>query len=275
VARRTFRRLGIESLIIASINDSYSFLRSEAAPRDRKLTRAIANRYLEFNERRSLRGADLIDVVSSADVGWLAKLDPSLLVRVVPLGVRPEWRSEIPSDGNEVLERDIVLFSRGPGLREYLRDVHPVVASRIPKVRASIVGPEPDAEILRIAESLGIDYLGFVEDVHRVVKESGILVAPSQQRCGSSNRAMLGMSTGTAVVGGRCLQSLDGALAGRDYMLAWNSVEMSEKICQLVLDPSMRQAVAARGKSYIAGAMSAEEVSRSYWQSVIDWAVRP
>ncbi len=273
VTRTQLVAAGKRSLMVASVNDSYSFLYSEANQGKSSLRRTLGAKYIQMNERKYLADADYVDVVGAADLGWYARIAPSLRVRIMPLGIRPEWRVEDAGFVSSI-DRDVLVFSRGPGILDYLRDGHPSVVRARPGVRVEMVGPEPSPEVARAAREAGVRYLGFVDDISAVIRSSAVLVAPSQQRCGVSNRAMAAMQAGVAVVGGQCVINLPGSVPGRDYLIGYTPQAIAASICQVLTDDQLRLRLGMAGNRYARGLDGASEVAGLYWKNVTDWTLK-
>lgn len=250
--------------LIASLNDSYSFLRAEN-PRGGRLRRRVELAGAKLAERRDLPAADLVDVVSLADVGWLAGVVPEANVRVVPLAVRDEWSDPGPMPK----EIDLLLFSASAGLVPFLTAGVARLRSVIPHARVAMIGPEPSSDVARLIPSSGVQYMGFVADIATTVSKARAILAPSQQRCGMSNRALLAMSVGTAVVGGRCLLNLPGSLPGRDFLVGFTPEEIADRAAEVLQLPDLAASLSAAGRDLIAEMPRMSDVGALYWSSFI------
>ncbi|HEX2893689.1 MAG TPA: glycosyltransferase [Marmoricola sp.] len=250
--------------VLCSLNDSYSFLKSEAGV-DHGWS-GLARRFIEFNERRFLPDSDLVDVVSATDVGWLAKVAPRANTRIVPLGIRPEWVAGGFTESSELY--DLLLFSGGPGVNTFVDVGLPRLRQCRPGIKVAMIGPEPPVRSLASYRALGVEYLGFVDDVAAAVRQSKVVLAPSQQRCGLSNRAMLAFSNARCVVGGRCLMNFQGARAGRDFLMSNSTNGMVDLVLVALADDRLRAGIGRSAQIYAGSLPSSEEVAKWYWDDI-------
>lgn len=191
--------------IVLSINDSYSLLKSTASEASTVASHAQKIYYLGV-ERKYLPQADFVDVVSPADAHYLNQFVADIKVRTIALG-RPSGR--LPQD-THALRSGILLFSAAPGLSSFFQEASPILRERLPDVPIRMVGAKPDARLSRLALENGVELSGYVDDLASEVSSARLVIAPSQQVAGTSNKGALAMALGTVVVGGRCLFGIPG-----------------------------------------------------------------
>ena len=247
--------------VVLSINDSYSLLAAVASPR-RGLSRLVQLRIALLFERRSLPRADLVDVVAPADQRWLERQVPKARVRVLPLS-RPEVA---PASVDDDRPTDVILFSTQVGLDGVLDDVLPDVRSRRPDLAVVMVGSANDASAVARVRALGGTATGFVadEELDRRLAQARVLVAPSQQESGTSNKAIRAMLRGAAVVGGRCLEGVPGLVDGVHAVIGRDDAELAREIRALLDDDVRRARVARAGQQLALGLPTAAETAERY-----------
>lgn len=257
--RRWARRSRQSITIVCSINDSYSFLRAEN-PRRGPLANALEVRFAKRNEARFLDQADLVDVVAAPDVGWLAQVIPSARVRIMPLGVRHEF-----SALSKVKRIDLLMFSGNAGARDFLESGLDRLRKVRPNISVKMVGPQPSNALVNLLVHHRIEYLGFVDDIAEVVASARVLLAPSQQRCGMSSRALLGFAAGTAVVGGRCLQSIPGSVSGKHFLIGFDGAAIADQVLRVLREPEAEESLVTAARHLVESLPTAAEIASTYW----------
>lgn len=256
---------GVDSKVIISLNDSYSFLLAENNQGGvRGRARVAVARAVE---KKVLPHGDLVDVVSPTDVGYLAAFAPEVPVRVLPLGTGPAERGSVrpPPD------IDVLMFSGSAGTAAFLREGLPRMLERNPYARVVMVGPQPNREVATLVGERHIEYVGFVEDINAQIRRSKAVLAPSQQRCGMSNRAILAMRLGTPVVGGRCLSSLPGSVAGREYLVGNNPATLADALLRVLGDEALQHRLSSNGMHLVDNLATREQVASTYWSTFGEW----
>jgi glycosyltransferase involved in cell wall biosynthesis len=265
--RRLLAERGQHPPVVLSINDSYSLLAAVASPR-RGLSRLAQLRNAMHFERRCLPQADLVDVVAPADERWLAREVPSARVRVLPLA-RPQVTPQ-PVDSER--PTDVVLFSTQVGLDDLLDEVLPEVRSRRPDLSIVMVGGSSDPSAVSRVRALGGMSTGFVPDdeLDRRLASAKVLVAPSQQESGTSNKAIRAMCLGTAVVGGRCLDGVPGLVDGTHALVARDPAAIARALIDVLDDDVRRLELAQAGQELALGLPTAAETAENYLSGLRD-----
>lgn len=251
--------------LVLSINDSYSLLRRDN-PRGGRFRTSLEVAYVKFVERRYLPAADVVDVVSGVDMGWLAAVSPRANVRVVPLGA-PATSGVCPTaERNQV--HDLLLFSAAAGLRAFLTESVPMIRKAMPCLSIAMVGLPPDSWALESLSANGGDYLGFVEDVDAVIRSAKVVVAPSQQRSGTSNKAMRAMALRIPVAGGRCLFGIQGALPGKHFVYGATPRTLATGVMALLSDTELADRIVGSAADLANTLPSWTDVANTYLTSL-------
>jgi glycosyltransferase involved in cell wall biosynthesis len=264
--RSALKAMGYDSPIVLSINDSYSFLAKDALQELPWIARKFKLAHIRRVERRLLPLASTVHVVNNVDQTWLAKTVPKASVRVVPLGrpsLPPLRAHGTDSDAGEY---DVILFSARPGLVPFLTEF--VSIDRTKGLRIALLGSNPDPVVLSLLSEVGGQYLGFVEDLAPTLARARLLIAPSQQEAGLSNKAMQAMALGVAVAGGRCLETLPGVTAGVHCLIERSTPTLALNILGLLDDPERLARIAHSGRELIAGLPEWPAAARTYVESV-------
>lgn len=250
---------GLRAPVVLSINDSYSLLRSTNL-RGTRLAAGVECRFVRHVERRWLTQPDAVDIVSHVDLDYLTRLVPGARLRLIPLGVAPPP----PSSARPPIEREILVFSAPQGLTPFLAGAMPIVRAARPDVRVSMVGPTPGPSTRSLALDNGVEVLGFVPDIDHAVRSSSVVVAPSQQLSGMSNKAVLAMRLGTPLVGGVCLYGIPGLVAGEHALVGQDPGTLASSLLSTLADPAEAGQRAARAYTLVSSLPGWPDVARRY-----------
>lgn len=259
---RLLEELGCDAPVVLSINDSYSLLLRDTSPVRSRVRRELKLAHVRRVERHLLPRATFVDVVSDVDMAWLGRVSPSANVRVIPLG-RPTIKTPNLS---QPAQHDLLLFSARPGLTAFLRELVSRAEGR--SIRVGLVGRNPQSEVLRLLDEIHGVHLGFVEDLAAEIARSRLVVAPSQQVAGASNKAILAMVAGVPVAGGRCLRSLPGVRAGVHCLIEDDAPKLAAATLSALGDPSMLTRIGIAGHELVMTLPDWPHVGELYMQAL-------
>ena len=250
---------GQHPTLVLSINDSYSLLVAASSTR-RGLSRLIQRRIAYRFEARQLPLADLVDVVAPADKEWLEVHVPRARVRVLPLA-RPALALSATRENRTT---DVMLFSAPLGLDGVLDLTLPWVKEHRPDLSLAMVGITHSETVRSRIVGLGGEFAGFVDDLDERLADSRVLIAPSQQKSGTSNKAIRAMSLGVAVVGGQCLYGIPGLVDGVHALVCKDFSQMATATQRLLEDADLRRRIAEAGEQLARSLPSPDEVATAY-----------
>lgn len=137
------------------------------------------------------------------------------------------------------------------GIRWFMRDVFPLVQARVPDVTLTVIGKNPPADFLQMAEASqgAIDVTGYVDDLTPYMEAAALMVVPV--RAGSGMRVRLleafarAMPTVTTTIG------LEGIHATHDQeILVADTVEtFADETVRLLEDVALQETLARNGRS--------------------------
>ena len=163
--------------------------------------------HLRDFEREACRRADVVLAVSREDARALIELDPPALsdkVSVVPIGVDLEaWGEVNPrADADEILSIGTMYWPPNvDAILWFCAEILPLVRSRMPNVRLTVVGARPTAAIRALAEyDPLITVTGLVEDVRPYAQSGGVFIVPLRAGSGMRVKILTAMAMGLAVV---------------------------------------------------------------------------
>jgi sugar transferase (PEP-CTERM/EpsH1 system associated) len=212
---------------------------------------AAEARTLSAFEARAARTAQAVLIVNERERDLIVSLEPSAHVHVLPIGVaiddlRP---ADPPSTGQGVVFCGVMNYRLNEeGALWFARTVWPLVRTRCPDARLSLVGsdPTPAVRALAAADS-SIEVTGTVPDVRPYLWRSAVAVAPLLTARGVQNKVLEAVAAGLpcvvtpAVQDGLPAEVIPACLLGRD----------AEQFAAAVVDlldrePAERRAIAER-----------------------------
>lgn len=118
-------------------------------------------------------------------------------------------------------------------------------------VRFTIIGTDPNAEVLALAKEPGVTVTGFVDDTRDWLRRGAITVAPLRIARGIQNKVLEAMAMGHPVVGTTsATQGVEGE-DGRDYVVADTADALFESVARLLENPDEGRALGQRGRRFV------------------------
>lgn len=250
--------------IVLSANDSYSLLVEDTSPVRTRALRRLQLWHVTRAERRAYRDVDVVDVVSPVDAEAVAALGTGAAVRVLPLGRPQVIEQPLWTQGRDI---DLLLFAGESAFAAVLESVVPTVRRRCPNATIAVVGTAAPA-LQDGLRTWGVEGLGFVDDLHEVMACSSVVLAPSQQRSGTSNKARDAMASGAAVVGGRCLHGIPGFQDQVHGAAETTSEHQAARIVDYLEDPTRRVTIAQAGHELVSGLRPWGQIASEYVASL-------
>lgn len=247
--RASLDRREVRVPLILSVNDCISQLR-RTRPRRGGLWGRLDTAMMEAAERRAYPQADAVDVVTQTDVTNVLRIAPTSHVRMIPLGFTKPMSSPDHQADRRI---DVLIFATDLDWR-FLADDFLVRLRRLaPNACVAVVGSAGlTSGIAASLDQLDVEQLGFVENLEDTLRQTRVVIAPSQQLAGTPNKARDGMAHGAAVVGGRCLTGLPGFFDNEHGIVADSGATMAEATCRLLADEDTRRQLAAAAYELIA-----------------------
>ena len=187
---------------------------------------------------------------------------PSMVLRN---GVDLEYfspRPELAEPGHLVFTGVMNYYPNVDGCVHFVREVLPRVREEFPDARFTIVGAHPTAEVLRLAETPGVEVTGFVDDVRDWAWRAAIAVAPLRIARGIQNKVLEAMAMGLPVVGTTSATQGVGGVPESHYLVRDDAAEQAEAIRSLLREPELGASLGRRAREF---------VEREYdWEAVFE-----
>ncbi|MDO8588900.1 MAG: glycosyltransferase family 4 protein [Armatimonadota bacterium] len=215
--------------------------------------------------RRELKMLDAFDMtiaVTDQDRLTLQQMAPAARVRFVPIGVDTAYFVPQP----EAEEDDTIVFTGAlntgttvDGIKFLVNEILPHVFRERPGARVEIVGREPAASILALADPPRVSVVRDVPDVRPYMAKAAVFVVPIRPHSGVRLKILEGFAMGKATVStGLAADGLD-IEDGAHLLIRDDARSFADAIVKLLEDKAERRRLAAAGR---------ELVEREYsWES--------
>lgn len=219
-------------------------------------------------ERRAVRPFPVVTVVADADAAALRRLVPGIRVEVVPNGVdatRFQPRLDEPVTPHSIAFVGAMSF--GPNVaaaRWFVGDVLPRLRSLRPDVTVTIVGRDPVASVLALADDPAVTVTGGVDDVRPFLARAAVVVAPMVSGSGIKNKILEAMAMQRPVVATGLAADGLAAQPGRDLLVADGADAFAAAVESLLADPRRAAAVAAAGRALVEARYTWEACAAGY-----------
>jgi glycosyltransferase involved in cell wall biosynthesis len=206
---------------------------------------------LKAAERRVAREWDGVSVCTDEDVALLSDAHPgSKVFKVVNVIDRPLLPPPPPSQSSRILFVGNLSF--GPnvqGLRTFIDEAWPLVQERCPSARLSIVGLDPNTEVVELAKTHGFSLTANAPDLQPHYQDCDMVIAPILFGSGTRIKILEAMAYGRPVVstsiGAEGLDLTD----GQDILIADTMESFAAAVVRLASDGRLRHQIAAAARA--------------------------
>jgi sugar transferase (PEP-CTERM/EpsH1 system associated) len=187
---------------------------------------------------------DINIVVSRDDERTLTARVPGIRTSVVPNGVDTVYFEPQPEHGEAALvyTGGMNMFANRDAVMFFLREIWPLVRSRVPHTRFFAVGQDPPIELTAFAaRDPRVSVTGYVNDIRPFVRESSVYVVPLRVGGGTRLKVLDAMAMGKALVSTSIgCEGID-VIPGRDLVVADSPASFAEATVSLLGDATRRQ----------------------------------
>lgn len=174
-------------------------------------------------------------------------------ITVVPIAVdtdqiRPVARQ---ADSLNLLTMGTLYYPpNADGIRWFVREVFPLIRSKVPGVKLTIIGKNPPADFLKLAEDASnrIQVTGFVPELDPYFAESALAVIPVRAGGGMRVRILEAFARAMPVV--TTTVGLEGieAVPGQDVLVADTPDDFANAVCRILGDPALQAQLSTNGR---------------------------
>jgi glycosyltransferase involved in cell wall biosynthesis len=130
-------------------------------------------------------------------------------------------------------------------------DVMPYIWARRPEVKLQVVGKDPPATLIALAENPAVSIIGSVSDIRPYLQRATVAVAPVLYGVGIQNKVLEAMACATPVVSTPQITSAINAQADQEILIAKEPLEFAEKVLFLLENASRRHVIGRAGRVYV------------------------
>ena len=213
------------------------FLREEREARQAGRTPSRRTRATELD---LIARADTTWVVSTEEQRLLAELAPNAKVSVIS-----NIHNPVPDTPSFEPRRDLVFvggFRHPPNVdaaRWLLQEIFPRLQATRPELRLHIVGTEPPADLLALADGQHAIMHGHVADLDALLDNTRIALAPLRYGAGVKGKINHALARGLPVVATSCAVEGMHLVAGESVLVADDAAAFANAICRLHDDPEL------------------------------------
>ncbi len=217
-------------------------------------------------ERQVAATADRAFFVTEAEAALFRRQAPECAIRVDALcnGVDADYFSPAPAHPNPYADDELSVVFTGAmdyhpnidAVRWFAANVLPRLQESRPRLRFTIVGRSPTAEVLALAGE-GVTVTGTVPDVRPYLQHAAVVVAPLRIARGIQNKILEAMAMGKAVVAScECAGAVD-AVSGEELLQAATPDDYIATIDGLLRDPEQANRIGQQARQRV--------LARSSW----------
>jgi glycosyltransferase involved in cell wall biosynthesis len=225
---------------------------------------------------------DKVVVTSPTDRNDLAELaqreNISADITVVPNGVDLNYFTPIDRQLREqeslVVSGKMSYHANVTMVLYLVREIMPLVWTRRPNAKLTIVGKDPPREIEQLSKFPQITVTGTVSDIRPYLQKASIATVPIRYGAGIQNKALEAMACGTPVIASpKAVDSLS-AVPERDLLVAEDTAAFAEKIVGLLDDNHRRRKIGIAGRKYVEDnhhwGAAAKQLEQVYRMAAVD-----
>lgn len=250
------------TLVVDSVDVHYLRLERKAllTKDENDLTHASEVKKLELD---TYGKADVVIAITEEDAEYLKVAIPNLGTEVIPnihiIPVSPAY----PPD----LEKRLIFvgaYKHDPnvdGVLYFAKKIWPILQTRVPDIKLSIVGSDPPPDICRLA-SEDIEVTGYVKSTLPYLIKSMVSIAPLRYGAGMKGKVGEAMAAGIPVVSTSIGVEGMSLVNGKNILIADTPQDFADAVFRLLTDPGLRDQIRNDGINFIRENLSEEAVAK-------------
>lgn len=254
---------GYQIPIVWDSVDSISLLFRQAIKQSASIVNRSITRFelgrTERSEGKLLSMFDHVLVTSNSDRQALLELNPGetceSLVSVIPNGVDLDYfkpdRDQSREKATLVLSGKMSYHANITMVSYFIENIMPRIWERNPDVWVWIVGKDPSEKIQALGRHPNIVVTGTVPDIRPYLQKATLAVVPLTYGAGIQNKVLEAMACATPVVATSQVQSGIEARPGEDFIIADEPESFTEKVLNLLDDPTQQAAIGCAGRQFV------------------------
>lgn len=239
---------------VMDFQDALSMNTERRMERSKGLWRYILHfefKMLRSSEYNAFRLFDRLTIISETDRDAIPHRNGGT-IRIVRNGVDLDYFKP----QNAAKEHDVVFcgnmqYRPNIDAAHFLVDeIMPLVWQRHPEAKVVLAGATPKGTVRRLEEPR-VAVTGSVDDIRPYYAKAKVCVAPMRIGSGLQNKLLEAMAIGTPCVTTPLANEALGATDGEHLLLGTTAAELADRICRLLDDADLREALANRGHEYV------------------------
>jgi sugar transferase (PEP-CTERM/EpsH1 system associated) len=176
-------------------------------------------------------------------------------VEVLPNGVDLGYFS--PAENGERDDQTVVLSGKMSYHANismvvgFVEDIMPLVWEKRPGVKVWLVGKDPSPRVLAYAQYPNIQVTGTVDDMRPYLTKATLSAAPISYGVGIQNKVLEAMACATPVIASQQAVSALGVEAGKEIVVADDSLDFANKVISLLDERERRESVGRAGRQFV------------------------
>jgi glycosyltransferase involved in cell wall biosynthesis len=228
------------------------------------LLKIEANR-VKVYETEIARQFNMVTMVSKLDLDCLLSINKNLRLSLVPMGVDVDYfqKSSSEYESNLLFTGTIRYFPNKDAVLYFYNEIFPYVKNSISDVKFYVVGNYPPQNVVKLMSSGDVIVTGHVEDVRPYFDKSAVFVCPLRSGSGMQAKILEAMAMGVPVVTTSIgFIAFEGAVAGRDILVADDPESFAKEVIRLLRDKDLRKEIAENGRKLVE--------KRYNWPSIVN-----
>jgi glycosyltransferase involved in cell wall biosynthesis len=221
-------------------------------------------RRLRQAETTLCRSASLVLAIQEAEAAQLRAMAPGVRIEVLPVGVDlSRFRDPNPGEPPVVLLAGSFAWKPNvDGAIQFLRNGWPRVTARVPRARLRVVGKDPPRKLVRAADKVGAEPVGYVESIAEEFARATVFVVPLWAGAGVRVKITEAMAARVPIVATRLAAEGLGLTAGEHYAAGDTAGGLGGQVATLLLAPDVRAALAQRGRALAEARWSLDPIAK-------------
>jgi glycosyltransferase involved in cell wall biosynthesis len=189
--------------------------------------------------------------VSPEDGEALASLAPGIKTKVVANGVDTEYFTPRPDPGGNTILfcGGLDWYPNGEAMAYFFDQTWPLLVSRVPDVRALIVGRNPPKWLTQLAVSdQRVEVTGFVDDVRPYFEKATVYICPIRVGGGTRLKILDALAMGMPMVSTTFACSGISVQHEKNVLLADTPEAFAEHVQRLLANPAQRADLASQAR---------------------------
>lgn len=204
-------------------------------------------------ERRHYGKVDSCLLVSEIDERWFRRICPRTPTRVIHNGVDAQFFRPMPGPEapcSLVFEGNLAFKPNHDAVLYFCREILPLIRAKVPEATLTVVGKDPDAEILDMAGQC-ITVTGYVDDIRPYLARSAVFVCPMRKGAGIKNKILQAWAMGKATVATPASTGGLDAQEGTNIYIRDGTASFASAVVALLRDPWRRRSLGRAARETI------------------------